>query len=88
MLKWVVERVAGEGDAVDTPIGRVPTADAIDTDGLDIEPEALAKLLEVDAEAWRSELPQIEEHYAGIGDRLPDELRDQLEELEKRLAAG
>ena len=88
VLKWVVERVAGEGEAADTPIGRVPTAGAIDTDGLDIDADTLSELLRVDSTSWRAELPQIEAHYAGIGDSVPAALREQLEALDKRLAAG
>ena len=86
MLKWVIERVAGVGDAVDTPIGRIPTSESIDTSGLEIEAATMAKILDVDAEAWRQEIPQIEAHYEHMGDHLPDELRDELRELEKRLA--
>ncbi len=86
VLKWVLERVEGEGEAVDTPIGRVPTADAIDRSGLDVDADVLAKLVSVDAEGWRAELAQLEAHYASIGERLPAELRDQLAALEKRLA--
>jgi len=86
VLKWVLERVAGDGDAVDTPIGRVPTPAALDTSGLDVDDATMAKLLSVDAESWRQEIPLIEQHYAVFGDRLPDELRDELRELEKRLA--
>ena len=88
MLKWVVERVAGEGEAAETPIGRVPTPGAIDTDGLDLDADTLAELLRVDSTSWRAELPQIEAHYAGIGDSVPAALREQLEALDKRLAAG
>jgi phosphoenolpyruvate carboxykinase (GTP) len=86
VLKWVVERVEGTGSYVDTPIGRVPTVDAIDTEGLDLDPTVLAELVKVDAERWRAELPQLEEHYATFGDTLPAALREQLAALEKRLA--
>ena len=88
VLKWVVERVAGGGEAVDTPIGRVPGDGAIDTSGFDIDAATVAKLVEVDADSWRQELPQLEEHYRSLGDHVPTELREQLTELEKRLAAG
>jgi phosphoenolpyruvate carboxykinase (GTP) len=88
VLKWVVERVAGGGEAVDTPIGRVPGDGAIDTTGLDVDAATLAELVEVDADSWRQELPQLEEHYRSLGDHVPTELREQLTELEKRLAAG
>jgi phosphoenolpyruvate carboxykinase (GTP) len=88
VLAWVVRRVMGEGAAVDTPIGRVPAPGAIDTSGLDIDGETMAKLVAVDPESWRQELPQLEDHYRGLGDHVPAELREQLTELEKRLAAS
>jgi phosphoenolpyruvate carboxykinase (GTP) len=88
VLKWVLERVAGTGEAVSTPIGYVPSVDGLDVSGLGVAPGTVDKLVTVDAEAWRQEIPQLEEHYAVFGDRLPDELRDELRELEKRLAAG
>jgi phosphoenolpyruvate carboxykinase (GTP) len=86
VLKWVLERVTGEAAAIDTAIGRVPLPDGIDTTGLDMSPELLAELLKVDNEAWRGEIPLIEAHFAFIGEHLPSELRDELKELEKRLA--
>jgi len=86
VLKWILERVQGDGDAVDTPIGLVPTATAIDISGLDVSPATMTELVEVDPESWRQELPQIEDHYASLGEHLPEALRDELKELEKRLA--
>ncbi|MGH8974693.1 MAG: phosphoenolpyruvate carboxykinase domain-containing protein, partial [Acidimicrobiia bacterium] len=86
VLKWVLERVTGEGDAVDTPIGRLPADGALDTTGLDIDPAVLGELTTVDRERWRPEAPQIEAHYGTLGDRLPAVLVDQLKDFEKRLA--
>jgi phosphoenolpyruvate carboxykinase (GTP) len=86
VLKWVIERVDGTGGFVDTPIGRLPAEDALDLSGLDIDPAVVTKLLTVDPDRWRRELPQLEEHYAELGDRVPVALRDQLKALEKRLA--
>jgi len=86
VLKWVLERVSGAGEAVNTAIGRVPTPDGIDTTGLDLDAATLAQLLAVDNESWRQEIPLIEGHYATFGSHLPQELRDQLASLEKRLA--
>jgi phosphoenolpyruvate carboxykinase (GTP) len=86
VLKWIIEEVEGTGEGVDTPIGRVPTPTAIDTTGLDVDADTMERLVAVDAESWRQEIPQIEAHYAGLGERLPEELRDELRELEKRLA--
>jgi phosphoenolpyruvate carboxykinase (GTP) len=88
VLKWIVERIEGRGGYADTPIGRVPTADAIDTAGLDLEDGVIDKLVAIDAESWRQELPQIDEHYRFIGDTVPAALREQLDNLEKRLAGG
>jgi phosphoenolpyruvate carboxykinase (GTP) len=87
VLKWVLERVAGGGKATDTPIGFVPTLDAIDTTGLDVDEATMRAVLEVDSDAWSEEVPLIEKHFAFIGARLPHELRDQLAELEKRLSS-
>ncbi|MCD9624974.1 phosphoenolpyruvate carboxykinase (GTP) [Rhabdothermincola salaria] len=86
VLKWIVERLEGRADAVDTAIGRVPTVESLDTTGLDLDEATLATLLSVDNEAWRQEIPQIEDHFEKLGERLPDEMRDELRELEKRLA--
>jgi phosphoenolpyruvate carboxykinase (GTP) len=88
VVRWVIERVNGEGEAVDTPIGRVPTATAIDTSGLDVDEATMAALVAVDPDSWRAELPQIEDHYKGLGTQVPVELREQLTALDKRLAAG
>jgi phosphoenolpyruvate carboxykinase (GTP) len=86
VLAWIFDRCAGRGAAVETAIGRVPATGALDTKGLDLEPERLDRLLAVDHDAWRDEVTLIEEHYARFGDRLPEALRDQLRALDKRLA--
>jgi phosphoenolpyruvate carboxykinase (GTP) len=72
VVKWVVERIDGRIDAVDTPIGRVPAVDGLDVEGLDLAPGTIEELVAVDAEAWRSEIPQLEAHYERLGERLPD----------------
>ncbi len=87
VLKWIVERVAGEGKAVKTPIGYMPTEDGIDISGLDISKEDMKKLLEVDIDGWLKEIESVKENYKTYGDKLPKELKDQLEALEKRLKA-
>ena len=86
VLKWVLERVAGDGGAVETPIGYVPEVDAIDVSGLDIDDETLAELLSVSSDAWRGEVELINGHFDFIGERLPQAMRDELANLEKRLA--
>ncbi|MGR3302648.1 MAG: phosphoenolpyruvate carboxykinase (GTP) [Candidatus Scalindua sp.] len=85
VLKWVIERVCGEGKAEKTPIGWVPTKDALNLDGLDVSTEDLEELLKVDTEEWKEQIPLIREHLAKFGDRLPVGLRDEVDALEKRL---
>jgi phosphoenolpyruvate carboxykinase (GTP) len=85
VLAWVFRRCDDAAGAARTPIGLVPEPDALDTTGLDISDEDLAKLLEVDPEEWKKQLPQVHSHFALFGDALPDELRRQLEALEERL---
>ena len=86
VLKWVVERLDGQADAVETPIGFVPTPGAIDTDGLDVTPEQLEAAVRFDAEEWKAELPLIEEWFDKFGDKLPTPLRAELDRLTKGLA--
>ena len=85
VLAWIVRRCEGAADAVETPIGLVPAPGTLDTEGLDVSPQALEALLTVDEDALRTEIPQVRDHLEQFGDRLPDELRAQLERLVERL---
>ncbi len=89
VLAWIFRRLTGDAEAVESPIGLVPAAGSggIDIDGLDVSPETLAKLLEVDTDGWLEQLPQMKEHLATFGDKLPPEIREQLVALEQRLSA-
>jgi phosphoenolpyruvate carboxykinase (GTP) len=86
VLAWVFRRCDDEADAVESPIGLVPAPGAIETTGLDLSEKDMAELLSVDRDEWRAQLPQLHEHFAKFGDRLPQELRAQLEALEERLS--
>ena len=85
VLKWISERLDGEAEAVDTPIGRVPTVEALDLEGLGLSETDLATLLEVDAEVWAEEAALIPDFYRTFGDRLPKALWDQQAGLTQRL---
>lgn len=85
VLKWIVERVTGKAEAVETPLGYLPASGAIDTNGLDVTEEQMAELLNVDAGEWLNEIDSIREHYARFGERLPAALSEELEALEARL---
>ncbi len=85
VLKWIVERVSGKGEAVETPIGYLPAPDAIDTTGLDVTAAEMDELLNVDVKEWLKEIESIREHYERFGDKLPEALSDELAALEDRL---
>jgi phosphoenolpyruvate carboxykinase (GTP) len=85
VLEWVFRRCEGTADAVETPIGLLPSEGAINTEGLSIDDEAMSELLTVDADLVKQQLPQVKEHLAKFGDKLPAELTAQLRALEERL---
>lgn len=85
VLDWMLKRIAGEVDAVETPIGFVPKAEDINLEGLDFSRETLADILKVDKDAWKKEAEGIKEFYETFGDRLPAELAKQADELIDRL---
>ena len=86
VLKWVFERLNGTATANKTAIGYLPTTDSLDTSGLDVKPTDLAELLSVDNPGWLEAVPQIRDHFATFGDRLPSELTTALNELESSLS--
>ena len=86
VLKWIVERLEGEAEAVDTPIGRLPTARSLDTAGLNLTVAQLELLLSVDPVVWQEEAALIPAAYEKFGDRMPKALWDQYEALVARLA--
>ncbi|HKI75435.1 MAG TPA: phosphoenolpyruvate carboxykinase (GTP), partial [Pseudomonadales bacterium] len=85
VLKWIFERCEGTADAVETPIGNLPTLDAIEFDGLDLDDDGKAALLRVEVDGWLNEIELIREYYGRFSDRLPEALRDELNELQTRL---
>ena len=85
VLKWIFERCDGTAEAVDTPLGKMPTEEGLDTEGLDVDSEDMKELLRVDVEGWKAEIPLIKEHFEAFGDKLPAGLREELSDLEKRL---
>ncbi|MEV6597342.1 phosphoenolpyruvate carboxykinase (GTP) [Actinoplanes sp. NPDC051346] len=87
VLKWIVERLDGKAEAIDTPIGQVPTADALDLTGLDIDKADIEAVLTVDRDEWLAEIPQVEEWFAKFGDKLPAVLWSELDALKSRLNA-
>jgi phosphoenolpyruvate carboxykinase (GTP) len=85
VLEWIFERVSGRADAVETPIGLVPSPGAIDIEGTSVSKEDMEELLRVDRDEWREEVPRIREHFAQFGDHLPKELAEAVDDLQRRL---
>jgi len=85
VLLWILDRCEGKADAVESAIGYLPTEDAIDTTDLDITPEVLKELLSVDKDVWMEDVKDQKEYFAQFGDRLPAEIKKQLETLESNL---
>ncbi|MEU4048790.1 phosphoenolpyruvate carboxykinase (GTP) [Streptomyces olivaceus] len=85
VLKWIVERLEGAADGVETPIGVLPTKESLDTDGLDLADADLEFLLSVDKDVWREEAALVPDHLNTFGDHTPTELWDQYRALVRRL---
>lgn len=88
VLEWIFRRCAGAADAHESPIGLIPAPGDLYTSGLDVPEEDLEAVLAVDEGELREQLPQIEEHLAKFGDRLPAEIGAQLQALKQRLGVG
>jgi len=86
-LDWICRRLEGEADAAETPGGAVPRPGDLDLTGLDADAGQVTQVLTVDPEEWKAELPNIREHFAEFGDRLPEALRTELAALERNLGA-
>jgi len=86
VLKWIFDRVDGKGSATKTSIGYLPAPADIDTAGLDIAINDLEEILSVDEKGWKEALPQIRDHFAQFGSKLPTQLVKSLEELESSLS--
>lgn len=85
VLKWIVERLEGKAEGVETPIGILPAKGSIDTEGLDLSESDLDFLLKVDKEVWREEAALVPEHLNTFGDHTPKELWDEYRALVQRL---
>ncbi|HLP76433.1 MAG TPA: phosphoenolpyruvate carboxykinase domain-containing protein, partial [Candidatus Paceibacterota bacterium] len=85
VLKWICERVEGTAKAQTTPIGNIPTRDALDLSGLGMHDEDINQLLSVDLAGWKKEIDDVAVNYAKFGDKLPKALNEQLDNLRKRI---
>jgi phosphoenolpyruvate carboxykinase (GTP) len=88
VLEWVFERSAGRGEGVETPIGFVPSATALNVEGLNVTPADMSELLTVHTDEWRHEVPRIREHFAEFAEHLPAKLHHEVDALEARLRSS
>ncbi len=86
VLNWIIDRCEGNADANETAIGYIPKPEDIDLTDLDMDMDTLKSILKVDKDVWEKEASEIEEHYKKFGDRLPQELREQLNNLKDNLS--
>ena len=84
VLKWILERVEGRGQAEETPIGFVPTRNALTLDGLNLSPDTLRELFRVDGDDWEIDLADSREFFAKFGGRLPAPLREEYQGVVRR----
>ncbi|MBR5793028.1 MAG: phosphoenolpyruvate carboxykinase (GTP), partial [Ruminiclostridium sp.] len=87
VLEWILKRCFDEVDAKDTEIGYLPKAEDINLSGLDMDPAALESILTVDRDLWKAEAAGIRDFYRQFGDKLPQALAQELNDLEARLNA-
>ena len=85
VLMWILARCEDKVDAKKTPIGYVPYEKDVNLDGVDVSPETLTDLLSIDTASWKEDIENIKEFYAFVGDRVPEELKEELKGLEERL---
>ena len=88
VLDWIIDRCEGKVGADETAIGYLPKAEDINLEGLDgeVTVDSLKKILDVDKALWAEDAKGIEEFYGKFGDKLPKELRAELETLKKNTA--
>jgi len=86
VMKWIIDRIEQKAGGKTTPIGTVPTADDIDLSGMDVDPADVNEALAVNVAEWREELPQIEEWFEFVGEKLPTGIKDEFDALKHRLA--
>ena len=85
VLKWMLDRIEGRADAIETPIGDIPAPGSLDLEGLEISRDTLGELLRVDANDWTEELSATEQFFDKFGSRLPAEIRTEHKALADRL---
>ncbi len=87
VLRWILDRVHGKGNAVQTPIGYLPNPESIDSLGMNLKPHALQQVLSLDREGWEKEVDDIEIFFSQFNGRLPVELKKEVTNLKNQFSA-
>jgi len=87
VLRWIIARCKGGGEAEETPIGYVPKASSLSGDGLNIAQSDLDQLVSVDREGWKNNLKSQSDYFDTFGDRLPPGIKEEHKSLANRLKA-
>lgn len=85
VLKWIFERADGMNHAIETPIGFLPAEGAIDLEGLNLSKETIKNLLAVNCDEWKLEVKEMQEYLQMFGEKLPKEIKEELDRLQRRL---
>ncbi|HEX2857323.1 MAG TPA: phosphoenolpyruvate carboxykinase domain-containing protein, partial [Propionibacteriaceae bacterium] len=85
VLKWIVDRLEGRVDAVESPVGLLPQPGDIDTSGLDVPSEDMDQVLAVRPEEWAREVPLLEEWFETFGEKLPEAMARELDRLRREV---
>jgi phosphoenolpyruvate carboxykinase (GTP) len=88
VLKWIVERLSGDAEAVETPVGNLPAPGALDLDGLRLSQADLDLLLTADPQDWKLEADRMPEFFAMFGEHLPERLWELHQDLIDRLSSS
>ena len=83
VLKWIFNRLSDAGEAVKTPIGFLPSENALNLKGLQLAPGALQQLLHIDREEWIREAEEMEKYLKLFGSKLPHEISEELHQLRR-----
>ena len=88
VLRWIIERLEGTADAVETPIRRTPTPESLDVTGLELSDDEVNAVLAVDPDEWKAQVPQRGEWFEKFGAKLPTTLWTEPDGLKARLGPG
>ena len=85
VIKWMFQRCNGNAEANKTPVGYLPTKESLDLSGIDVPHKNLNSILSIDKDEWREEADAMRDYYKQFGNKLPEELKLELDQLEERL---